>query len=606
MEKEAPKVTDKLVHKKKNVEYRTESQIKYDEFYKILIAFKDEEISPEQNEIYSTVLRELTTRRYAKTGNLFDYKFIPRKKDSKEIYAALKQCIDSLPNYPEILKLLRTILTTPIEGIYYELTDVDSAVFARAVDSKLAELDQLAGREKSIHEHKECYILLVKAAFAFNFYIERAKRNHPLPQMLFPSWDKALQDYDDLLKRKNTALLGNKDTVGRMACDFFMMDVRVACPYNSVQYSFQAYTATPLLIGKILTRLNNNNSHQSFFDDLRRSIPNAYRPAYVKDLIAFLESNGIRIEYYFNPTGGWGERLLGAKSTDSLRVYTETDPNPILYEKKIEMLQAYSLRFREVQRIKCPVDGLGLSRYRKKPEQQEENLIWEIGSQIEADGKTFNLFKLPVEDLSESYICQRNTRYDLVFYSPPYYNQERYQDDDDYCLQSHARYAKFEEWRGRFLYSSITRGYNVLREGGIFAIHVAVVKKQGGIDLDLPTYAMDYINGHCSGAVAFGTYPYSDTGQAPSYVHVYKKGAGLYQNPGSHSNMFFRRETLTVQSLLPVTHSAPIEANKWHWKKKLKNRFSFYQPDASSDLMQYDENNEDSEEFQKNKKPKLG
>lgn len=58
----------------------------------------------------------------------------------------------------------------------------------------------------------------------------------------------------------------------------------------------------------------------------------------------------------------------------------------------------------------------------------------------------------------------------LVFSSPPYYNWERYSDDDS---QSFVRYSSYEEWLGGFLLPCISHSFRALRPGGYMVLNVS-------------------------------------------------------------------------------------------------------------------------------------
>ena len=63
---------------------------------------------------------------------------------------------------------------------------------------------------------------------------------------------------------------------------------------------------------------------------------------------------------------------------------------------------------------------------------------------------------------------------DLCFTSPPYYDWEKYSDED---TQSYIKYPTREEWLNGFLFDTIKNCYHGLKPGGILAMNVADTKR---------------------------------------------------------------------------------------------------------------------------------
>jgi hypothetical protein len=72
--------------------------------------------------------------------------------------------------------------------------------------------------------------------------------------------------------------------------------------------------------------------------------------------------------------------------------------------------------------------------------------------------------QIPFEDskLNDNY-------YDFIFTSPPYFNLEKYSEEDD---QSWKRYSTYEVWRDQFLKVLIQKSYNSLKKGHYFLLNV--------------------------------------------------------------------------------------------------------------------------------------
>ena len=60
-------------------------------------------------------------------------------------------------------------------------------------------------------------------------------------------------------------------------------------------------------------------------------------------------------------------------------------------------------------------------------------------------------------------------KFDLVFTSPPYYDKEKYAEND---WQSYVRYNTYEKWVAGFLEPLIKKSYDYLKEGGYLVLNV--------------------------------------------------------------------------------------------------------------------------------------
>lgn len=61
---------------------------------------------------------------------------------------------------------------------------------------------------------------------------------------------------------------------------------------------------------------------------------------------------------------------------------------------------------------------------------------------------------------------------DTVFTSPPYFNVEKYSNDD---TQSYKRYKKIDEWLVNFLFKAIDMSYKTLKKDGYLIINISDV-----------------------------------------------------------------------------------------------------------------------------------
>jgi hypothetical protein len=128
-----------------------------------------------------------------------------------------------------------------------------------------------------------------------------------------------------------------------------------------------------------------------------------------------------------DPCMGYGGRLMGAFCTSKIASYTGIDPCQ-------EVL----------------VGNIAL----------QESLIRASGRK---EFPQINMEKLPFEDY------RTDSRFDLVFTSPPYFDIEKYSDED---TQSYKRYPVYKDWKEKFLWSLISHSHLFLKTEGYMVLNV--------------------------------------------------------------------------------------------------------------------------------------
>jgi len=78
-----------------------------------------------------------------------------------------------------------------------------------------------------------------------------------------------------------------------------------------------------------------------------------------------------------------------------------------------------------------------------------------------------------IKNVSEEYLP---SDIDLAFSSPPYFNLEKYSDEETQCM---VRYRTLDEWFGGYAEPTIKNIYNSLNQDGIFATNIADYKTYG-------------------------------------------------------------------------------------------------------------------------------
>tara|TARA_B100000287_G_scaffold342266_1_gene328957 strand:- start:285 stop:764 length:480 start_codon:yes stop_codon:yes gene_type:complete len=99
------------------------------------------------------------------------------------------------------------------------------------------------------------------------------------------------------------------------------------------------------------------------------------------------------------------------------------------------------------------------------------------------------MFCCPAEDFTDYDLY--NDYFDTIFTSPPYFDVEKYSDED---TQSYKRYTTIDSWNKNFLHETLRLIIPTLKENGILAVNIADVYHEsvkGYVDI---TNAMnDYI-----------------------------------------------------------------------------------------------------------------
>jgi hypothetical protein len=133
----------------------------------------------------------------------------------------------------------------------------------------------------------------------------------------------------------------------------------------------------------------------------------------------------------YDPSSGWGGRILGAMSVrDDRKIhYIGTDPNPELYYIDTDTGE-------ERPRYADVADFYNTKTYRGNPFFSETN--------------TYEIYRLGSEEIGNNPRFKKyRGKIDMIFTSPPYFNREAYSKDEN---QSYKKYgSSYESWRDGFL-----------------------------------------------------------------------------------------------------------------------------------------------------------
>lgn len=153
----------------------------------------------------------------------------------------------------------------------------------------------------------------------------------------------------------------------------------------------------------------------------------------------------------YDPSAGWGGRILGAMSIDDRNIhYIGNDPNTENW-----------------------IEEIGKSRYEYVAEFFNEktpgaaNSFW--GHQ-----NTYEIFRTGSEIIHlEPEFQKYKGKLDFVFTSPPYFDRERYSDDE---TQSFKKFNNYESWRDGFLKPTLTTAFEYLRNDRYICWNIADIK----------------------------------------------------------------------------------------------------------------------------------
>ena len=153
----------------------------------------------------------------------------------------------------------------------------------------------------------------------------------------------------------------------------------------------------------------------------------------------------------YDPSAGWGGRILGAMSVDDRNIhYIGNDPNtenfiPEIGKTRYEYLAEF---------FNNKVPGAA-------------NLFW-------GHRNSYELFTTGSEIIGEEERFQKyKGKLDFVFTSPPYFDRERYSDDDS---QSFKKFNNYDSWRDGFLRPTLTTAFEYLRNDRYICWNIADIK----------------------------------------------------------------------------------------------------------------------------------
>jgi 16S rRNA G966 N2-methylase RsmD len=229
-------------------------------------------------------------------------------------------------------------------------------------------------------------------------------------------------EYSDKYPLSNT--LFSTCNIGNKTSDYHQQENRWRCdsinspsPYRTWTTEKFRMTLLNALWSLKLEQVNSKNLRACIA--LRKYIASQFRPSAAKAIYNYFGAQKV-----LDFSSGWGDRLCGFLASDA-ESYMGIDPNEKLFSGYEEMYDSIAEE-KEVEIINCCAE--------------------------DAD--------LPEET------------FDLVFTSPPYFNIERYTQENN---QSWKKYRKIEVWLENFLFVALQKSWNSLINGGYLVINISDV-----------------------------------------------------------------------------------------------------------------------------------
>lgn len=257
----------------------------------------------------------------------------------------------------------------------------------------------------------------------FNYY-----KNRKFPYKIMTT-KEINKEFDNLCKLNSSLLISNniikRHPMGLGLGNFYMKHIWETTNRGSKISPVKAFYDHTLLMKTIRSRIKSGDymSDGAIRKQLTRRFHRVsnFKPTVAKYIYDTYSGAGNVLDY----SAGFGGRLLGALSSDKIVRYTGVDPSTKTYECLNIM---------------------------------KNNL--DLGDRV-------ILYNKPIEDMKFN-----DNIFDLAFSSPPYFNTEKYCDED---TQSYKRYATKEKWRQGFLEPLINNCYGWLKVKCYFIINIANV-----------------------------------------------------------------------------------------------------------------------------------
>ena len=178
---------------------------------------------------------------------------------------------------------------------------------------------------------------------------------------------------------------------------------------------------------KVLTKVDLQSIRMA--TTLRKYVASQFKPSIAKAFYDYFGSVNV-----LDFSAGWGDRLAGFYCGETTKSYVGIDPNTLNhpnYQRQVEFYKKHQTFFEEEKQVE--------------------------------------LICSPAEDVD---FTKYEGHFDTVFTSPPYFNVEKYSDED---TQSYIRYKDIDSWNKNFLHKTLGNIIPTLKKDGLLSINIADV-----------------------------------------------------------------------------------------------------------------------------------
>jgi len=249
------------------------------------------------------------------------------------------------------------------------------------------------------------------------------------------------EGYDWPISYKGSQWYFARNNIGNKASNYFQQENRwsvESSSYPGPKRTWETFDFMKSLMGAAYSlKLSTiDRSNLRVMIGLRKYICSQFKPNVAKAMYDYFNVKNV-----LDFSMGWGDRLAGFYASMNTELYVGVDPrkeNHPIYEQQARYYDSHLTFF--------------------------ENK------------KTTKFHREAAEDFDFS---QYEDTFDIIFTSPPYFNIERYGNDDN---QSWVRYKDIDAWNGQFLQKAIDNMWPTLKSGGKLCVNISDVnaKTKGG------------------------------------------------------------------------------------------------------------------------------
>jgi hypothetical protein len=183
----------------------------------------------------------------------------------------------------------------------------------------------------------------------------------------------------------------------------------------------------------------------------------------------------------YDPSAGWGGRILGAMAAERAVHYIGTDPNTnnhnvtaeIDGEEKTQSRYEWVADFYNNKCLPLAEPPEFGNMYKRELKKLPEDYVEGVRHSYRREN-THHIFDVGSEHIGNHPDFQQyKGKLDFVFTSPPYFHREQYSQDD---TQSFKAYAPYEVWRDKFLQPTLENAAESLRSDRYLAFNIANIK----------------------------------------------------------------------------------------------------------------------------------